>query len=313
MRAILDRSGGSRLLVLGWHNVEGSWCFPSPPGAGRRGLEQQLRALRRLATVVPLDAALRDLTEGRPLPPRAVVITFDDGYRDNLTLAAPLLQQLGLPATVFFVPGILSGQVNPWWERLGWAFTQATVDTVDWEGQHLALSSAGGRRRALDRVAEGLKHRDWRQREAAVDELVALLSPAGSYDPGELFLDWEGARGLVRAGVAIGSHSMVHAILSEEPAPAQRADLLESRRVLEAQLQLGVTLLAYPNGTRRDYDTATIAAAEAAGYTHAVTTQGGWNHRATPRYEVRRSMIRPELGLPALGLVARDLLREARR
>ncbi|MGH8886585.1 MAG: hypothetical protein ACRDYX_15695, partial [Egibacteraceae bacterium] len=55
---ILRWSGGSRLLVLGYHNVNGTWCFPSRPGAGRRGLERQLRALRRVARVVALDQAL---------------------------------------------------------------------------------------------------------------------------------------------------------------------------------------------------------------------------------------------------------------
>ena len=56
---------GSRLLVLGWHNVEPTWFFPAPPGAGRRGLAGQLAVLRRFANVVPLGTALQALTEGR--------------------------------------------------------------------------------------------------------------------------------------------------------------------------------------------------------------------------------------------------------
>lgn len=307
MKAPRDRLGGQRLLVLGFHNVDGSWCFPSQPGAGRKGLKRQLRMLRQLGQVVPLDAALRDLAEGRPLPARAVAITFDDGYRDTLTRAAPELRSLGLPATVFLIPGVLSRGVDPWWERLGWAFTRARAETLEWEDGRLSLRGAGERKRAFEEVSEWLKRRDRHQREEQIDRLVELLSPSGSYDPRELFLDWEEARELVDAGFTVGSHSMQHAILSEEFSEAQRTDLLESRRLLEDELQTPVSLLAYPNGTRGDYDPTTIAAAEAAGYTNAITTVSGWNRSSTPPYEIRRIVLRPELGLAGLGLVAREL------
>lgn len=309
LRAALDRSGGARLLVLGYHNVDGTWCFPSPPGAGRRGLERQLRTLRRVARVVALDQALRDLAEGRPLPPRAVAITFDDGYRDTLTVAAPMLAQLDLPATAFLVPGILSGQVNPWWERLGRAFMTGRADTIDFEGRRLGLRDAAARRRAFRWVADQLKRRDRQRREEATDRLVEALCPAGTYHPEELFCDWDSARGLMRAGMAIGSHSMYHAILSEESGEAQCADLLDSRKLLEAELDAPIDLFAYPNGAAADYDPTTIAAAGAAGYTHAVTTRDGWNRPSTPPYEIRRFVMYPERGVAGFAVLVRDLVR----
>jgi peptidoglycan/xylan/chitin deacetylase (PgdA/CDA1 family) len=272
-------------------------------------LAQQLWALRRLATVVPLDEALRDLAGGRPLPPRAVAITFDDGYRDTLTLAGPLLRALDLPATVFLVPGILSGEVTPWWERIAWAFARCSVKEIEWEGRRLALRRPALRRSVCDHVAQELKGRDRAQREQAVDALVELLAPEGSYHPEEMFLDWDGARALVREGFAIGSHSMRHAILSRESAQAQREDLSESRRVLQDELGVAVSLFCYPNGTQSDYDAVTIAGLAGAGYTHAVTTRAGWNRRSTPVYELRRTMMQPERGAPGLAVVARDLAR----
>lgn len=297
-----------RLLVLGWHNVEGSWCFPSRAGVGTRGMEQQLRALRRFANVVPLGAALRALGEGRPLPPRAVAITLDDGYRDTLTLAAPMLGRLGLPATVFLVPGILAGTVDPWWERLGWAFARGRADVLEWGDHRFSLKDTAARGRAFKVVAEQLKHRDYQQREKSMDELVELLAPQGTYRPEELFLDWDEALPLRRT-MEIGSHSMKHAILSEELPETQREDLRESRRHLETKLEVEVDLLAYPNGTARDYNSTTIAAAKDAGYTYAVTTEGGWNRPSTPPYEIRRWCVSPGRGLPGLGVIPRDLLR----
>src|SRR5687768_2534006 len=117
---------GGRLLILCWHNIEPTWSFPGTSAeAGRRGFERQVRFLRRWANVVPLRPALADLVEGRPLPPRAVALTFDDGYLDNYTVASPILRAAGLPATFFLVPGFLSGTAQAWWEDLGWAFAHA--------------------------------------------------------------------------------------------------------------------------------------------------------------------------------------------
>ncbi len=302
-----------RLLVLGWHNVDGTWCFPSAPGAGRRGLERQLRFLARASTVVPLDQALDALVAGRPLPPRAVAITFDDGYADNVTLAVPLLERLRLPATFFLVPGLLSGEVRAWWEVLGWGFGGTSRTALAWEGARYAVETAGQRRSAYERVAEQLKRRNREQREAAVTELLDRLAPVGTPRGPELFLDWTGARELVRRGFAVGSHSTYHAILSKEDEPAQQADLRESRRRLEDELQAPTPLLAYPNGTMRDYDAATIAATAQAGHRYAVTTVDGWNHPSVPPFEIRRSVIYPERGLLDLALTARQLLRPTPR
>lgn len=305
-------SCGPTLVVLGWHNVAGTWCFPAGPGAGPRGLERQFRVLQQVANVVPLGWALRTMSAGRPLPRRAVAITFDDGYRDNLTLAAPLLRKLGLPATCFLVPGILSREVAPWWERLAWAFATSARDSIVWQGERVPLGSGVASRNAVSsKLAGQLKRRDRGQRDAAVDELVELLSPPGEYRTEDHFLDWAGARKL-RETMEIGSHSMYHAILAEESAAAQRDDLVTSRRRLADELDEDIELLAYPNGGERDYDQDTVAAAREAGYAYAVTTRRGRNTAATAAYEVRRWVMSPGRGPLELAKIVRDVRRENR-
>jgi len=287
---------GGQLLVLGWHNVSGTWCFPSGDGRGARGMERQFRWLSRTATVVPLDQALQAVADGRPLPPCAVAITFDDGYADTLTLAVPLLQRWRLPATFFLVPGILSGTVEPWWEVMGWAFARTSRNELTWEQAQHPLTSPAQRRAAYDRVAESLKRRNTARRDLAVTELIELLKPTGSSPVRQLFHDWRGARDLVRAGFSIGSHSCHHAILSQETPEEQKRDLTESRTALKQELQVPIDVLAYPNGTELDFDSTTEQAAAAAGYAFAVTTLDGINRKLGQRHQVRRSVIYPERG-----------------
>jgi peptidoglycan/xylan/chitin deacetylase (PgdA/CDA1 family) len=303
-------AAGRTLMVLGWHNVEGSWCFPSAPGVGTGGLTRQLNLLRRVTNIVPLRSALQNLRAGRPLPPRALAVTFDDGYRDNLTIAGPLLRRLGVPATCFLVPGILSGEVVPWWERLGWAFTAARAPRLEWEGRIRPLTGEGNRP-AFKEVSALLKRRDRAAREASVDVLVGLLDPAGDYRPRDQFLDWAGARALGEF-MELGSHTMWHCIMSEETGRAQKDDLAESRAQLSERLGGEFDVLAYPNGTRADYDAATLEGCAAAGYDFAVTTQGGMNDADTPRYEIRRWVINPERAEVDLAKIVRDLVKDGR-
>jgi peptidoglycan/xylan/chitin deacetylase (PgdA/CDA1 family) len=292
-----------RLLVLAWHNVDPTWCFPAPGGAGARGLERQLAFLARRCNVVPLAEGLRALDQADPLPPRAVALTFDDGYRDQLELAAPMLARLGLPATFFLVPGLLDGTARPWWELLAWTFTRSTRDSVVWEGRTLGLRDDGQRRRSLAIVLEGLKRRDQAARDAALDELSERCAADGKLEEHASFLDWDGARRLARRGFTVASHSLHHAILAEESTAVQERDLTLSRRRLEEELEVPVNLLAYPNGRRPDYSQATVAAARGAGYSHALTTLEGWNQPTTAPYEIRRFVQQPERGVPGLAIV----------
>ncbi|HEX2159031.1 MAG TPA: GNAT family N-acetyltransferase [Actinomycetes bacterium] len=288
------------LLIVAWHNVDPTWNYPAAPGAGAAGFEHQLRRLQRLGTIVPLATALRQLTTGQPLPPRAIALTFDDGYRDNLEVGAPVLERLGLPATFFLVPGILDGRISPWWETVAWAVQASGKASVEWEGRTLPLGGRA-RRRALELVTERLKTLDQAARGRAVAELVERLEPDGSPDHRRLFLDWDGARELLRRGFEIGGHSMDHAILARESPAAQLEDLVESRRRLEAELDAPIDLLAYPNGSRADYDAATVDAARRAGYSHGLTARSGWNSRATPLFEIQRVVLEPQRGFADIG------------
>jgi peptidoglycan/xylan/chitin deacetylase (PgdA/CDA1 family) len=291
------------LLILGWHNVEGTWCFPSEPGRGLRGLAAQLRWVRRLGNVVDLGQALATIADGRTLPPRSIALTFDDGYRDNLTMAAPLLRELELPATFFLVPGVLSGLTAPWWEALAYAFASTRQSSLQWGDEAWSLVGTDGRI-AYDRLSSRLKRLDRPSRDAAVAEIIEALEPEGSLDMGQLFLDWEGARQLVGAGVAIGSHSRDHAILANEAPEGQRANLTEARRELETELGIPIDLLAYPNGTADDFDAVTEEAAREAGYRCGVTTIPGWNSATTGPYRLRRYVLYPERGPRAFKPVA---------
>jgi peptidoglycan/xylan/chitin deacetylase (PgdA/CDA1 family) len=273
-------------------------------------MEAQLRMLRRLFRVMPLEDAVERLVSGRPLPSRAAAITFDDGYRDNLTAAVPMLERLGLPATFFLVPGLLSNESVPWWEVISWALRKAAAPQVRWDDDEWSLGSDAERTQAIDAVQRKLKRLSAADRDATVADLTAQVEPVGSAPSAqEMFLDWDESADLLRRGFPIGSHTCGHAILSGETVAEQHRDLADSRRQLAEHFSVGVDLLAYPNGTPLDYDEHTLDAARSAGYSAALTTVEGFNRATTPPLELKRIVMYPERGLPELAVNLRYALR----
>jgi len=297
----------SRLLVLGWHNVTATPGFPAPEGASERGFEKQMRALARTANVLALEDALARLYAGERLPSRAVVITFDDGYRDNLAVAVPVLERLGLPATFFLVPRLLAGEIDAWWETLGWAIGCAGERSLQWDGQAFALETSAARAQCYSQLARAMKRLDHDAREHAMGTIVEALSPQEPMP--ELFMGWEGARELVRRGFSVQSHTRSHFVLSREPAERQLEELAQARSQLESQLGIAISTVAYPYGGPAEYDAESVAAAQQAGYRWALTTREGFTTAQTPPLEVRRCVVYPERGIVDLLAQLRYLLR----
>lgn len=298
------------LLVLGWHNITPTWAFSGTPRSLDR-FDRQLRWLRRWTNVLPLGQALSHLAAGRSLPRRAVALTFDDGYLDNVTVGIERLRAHGLPATFFLVPDFLSATAAAWWEDLAWVFATTTHDCVTWQGNRLSLTSPAESNASRVAVETSVKTMDMGTRRAAVDDLVATLAN-GRVPPRveSLFMGWDQARRVLAAGFDIGSHTSTHAILSREGSCELARQLIDSRSCLEAELDRPIELLAYPNGQPADIDAATIEQAGAAGYSHAITTRAGLVQTSDSVYDVRRLVIGPETNVRSVLL---DVARTARR
>jgi peptidoglycan/xylan/chitin deacetylase (PgdA/CDA1 family) len=291
---------GARLTVFGWHNVEPTWCFPNRR-SGIRGLERQLRRLRAVANVVPLGASLEALKAGEPLPPRAVALCWDDGYRDNLDLAVPLLEKLGLPGTFFLVPSLLSGERCAWWEIAGWAFATSTKESGTWQGLSLTTRGAEGRK-SYEHASDRLRGMTAATRQDALEDLVDRLAPEGAPGDERLFLDWAGAREMVARGFEVGSHTMSHLNLATESAQDQVADLAQSRAILQSELGQEVRMVAYPFGQADAVSETTQEATVEAGYSYGLTTRSGSNSCTTNPTGAHRVMLDPAQGFLATAL-----------
>ena len=283
-------SGEPRLWVLMYHRI-------LPAHDPRHALEepgmivtpdtfrQQLRTLKELFEILPLAEWIARRDAGQPLPARACAITFDDGWLDNYEHAFPILQQEGVPATLFAVADMIGTNRQFWPNRLARVLATATADTrLPWL-QPFGYSGNG----TPDR--ESVAHLIHQCKQMRDDELHTLLDAAES-DLGLLpentpaLVSWQQLREMQQAGVFdVGSHTRNHfRLLTSLPEAIAADEIIASKTRLEAELGRPVTSFCYPNG-----DVSPVAQALVQQqYRAAVTTRRGINSAATPVHGLLR-------------------------
>jgi peptidoglycan/xylan/chitin deacetylase (PgdA/CDA1 family) len=221
-----------------------------------------LRFFRRHYSVVGLHDVLASIDGGPPLPPCAMLITFDDGWRDNVTHAWPILRREGLPAVVFIASDAVTDPSPDWWQdtllrglRQGHASYQDLWQAVAGDDPQPDVASSDRLARLLLRY--GVLDRVTRQRILAALVPARRNSQRDMIEPAQL-------SPISADGLAVGSHGASHLPLSLLPDPA--SDLRRSRQALAATLgetYVGARAMSFPHGR---YDRRSVAAAVAAGF-----------------------------------------------
>jgi peptidoglycan/xylan/chitin deacetylase (PgdA/CDA1 family) len=275
-----------RLSILNFHRVlaEPDPVIPDVPDAPQ--FEALLYRVRDWFEPLPLSEALPRLWSDT-LPPRAICVTFDDGYADNLTIAWPILRRLGIPATVFVASGFLDGGIM-WNDRVIEAVRRCRGEYLDLTDLGLGVQPLGDlaqRTQALDALLAALKYRPSGEREALAREIGARHAP----DLASPMLTRTQLKQLRSEGAEIGGHTVNHPILARVPDREARDEMGTDKEELEGLLGQRIGFFAYPNG-RAGKDFAPIHAqmARALGYQAAVTTDPGVSTAATDRFRLRR-------------------------
>lgn len=250
--------------------------------------ERQVQHLARHYAVLPVEE-LADRMRAGAVPRNAAAITFDDGYRDTLTHAAPILAGYGLPATVFLATGFIGATEVPWYDRLGAAFKLSPRSSVIApSGEDLTLETVEDRVRALAQTQTYLKTLPEEQFRRAFARLLEGLGSTERQSAKNAMLSWDDVHALRGLGFRIGAHTVTHPILSRITAERVRAEVLGSREMIQGACGAPPRAFAYPNGRPADYTSAVVDVVREAGFSCAVTTRFGLNTERTSPWELRR-------------------------
>ncbi|WP_068070766.1 polysaccharide deacetylase family protein [Novosphingobium lentum] len=260
-------------VILMYHRIAAPAFDPWGLCVAPDRFADQMAAIKARRTVMAMDDLVDALAQGT-VPPRATAITFDDGYADNATLAKPVLERLGLPATVFLTTGNVETGAPFWWDELA-TLVLGSSDAADveltvaglrlsaqWSAQWSARGSAHGsahgsaepamppdvaqwrvgarhpseRQRAYERLWTQLQELDPDQRVAAMDALRGRLAPADRAGPPPN--DGPMTASMVHDAVSplfrFGAHAMHHTPLTALPPEQRRAEVEGSRAAVSA-------------------------------------------------------------------------------
>ena len=282
-------------LILGYHRISNLEADFYEVGVSPEKFAEQMEALRQYARPISLSKLVWSLKHNNALPPKAVAITFDDGYADNLYVAKPILEKYDIPATVFVCTGY-AGQVF-WWDEL----IRIAASPQTKSG---ALCFEVGRMQFVWDRPQGRHVSDAdvrREFHRTLYHFLLTLDAEDQYNAMNILRKWSGissseiaARALTHDElvqiaddglIEIGAHTQHHLMLPGLPLGRQKEEIISSKQELETLLGKSVDGFAYPNGRATD-DTKRIV--REAGFGFACTSLHDVVRSASDLYELTR-------------------------
>jgi peptidoglycan/xylan/chitin deacetylase (PgdA/CDA1 family) len=292
-----------KVTILMLHGVaaahpESKWS-PLWPRITPATLDRVLSQLGRYYNFVSLDDAVAMLAGDQPSRDNSIVITFDDGYRNNVTEALPILRKYDIPATFFVATGFVETGRSYWIDRLDFALQAAPESARYIEIEEFNFDLRNRNRAELQedyrklRLMVKMGCNDDRKMLSIFDFIASSLESAAGKsidavlddDPFVAVASWRELREARSAGVTIGSHSVNHYRLDSVELPVADLELTQSKSDIEERLGEDCTFFCYPNGS---FNEAVVERTRNAGYKAAVTTQNGLNSAGENLYTLKR-------------------------
>jgi len=289
-------SSRKRFRILTYHRLS-SVLYPGAAAA----LDRQCAFLRSQFHPLPLSEIARSLNTGAALPPGALAVTVDDGYRDFLVDGFPIFRKWRIPVTVFLMTDFVDRKLWPWWNQVAYAAQHGRARRVRLsltpkrDEQQLPLETEVQRQSAADAICALVKKLPNRGRLAFLDRLAELfeLEMPRQAPPEHAPLTWDDARRLAADGVEFGAHTKTHPILPRvEDEELIVDEIAGSKARVEQELGRPAIHFCYPNG---DYNSEGVDVVARCGFQSAVTVDAGLNTRRADRYLLKRLPVALDL------------------
>ena len=262
----------SQVGILLYHRVcpsKDNWAVkPLSP----LSFERQMEYFRRNYEILSLDRLVQYIKQGRPLPEKAVVITFDDGYRDNYLYAYPTLMKHGIPATIFITTGHIGSSRLFWFDEVNYLVQLSPLNQLELDelGSY-HIETELDRFRTSSLIARRLQELPDERKRGLIEKLINTCQVDIPDNLGEdLFLSWDEVREMSEDGISFGAHTVNHPVLTNLPLEGARWEIMQSKKDIEEKLGKEVTAFAYPFGP---FNAEIAALVEESGFASAVTTE----------------------------------------
>jgi peptidoglycan/xylan/chitin deacetylase (PgdA/CDA1 family) len=286
------------VLVLNYHRIGDGSYSPfdrSLWSCTREDLDGQLAFLRKHFEVIAPPDLAGVLSRNRG---RYVLLTFDDGYRDNYVSAYPVLRAHGVTATFFLATGFLDAPRIAPWDEIAWMVnrtTRAGLPAGGWLDAPVSFDEAG-RERTITKLRSVHRSLTGHRAEPFL-EFVGQATGAGRCPrerARDMWMTWDMVREMRRGGMHLGGHTVNHPVLARLTYGQQEAEISGCLRRIEAETGERMRWFSFPVGLRDAFNSDTHRCLHAHGIEMAFSFYGGYcGFRGCDPYDVPRASVGP--------------------
>lgn len=262
-----------------------------------KSFRKQMQYLSQRCNPISLNYFISCATRGLKLPPKSIIVTLDDGYKDSYTNAYPILQQYKIPATIFLTTDPIDCRDTFWWEKLGEAINRTSEKVLEINIDRLRkfdLSRTVKKIEAVRMVFSLLNQVREIRKKPTLHHLFEKLK----IDENELkmnsTLSWEEIREMGRKGIEFGAHTLTHPILTKTSPEQAEKEIIKSKLKIEEKIGKAVNSFSYPQGDPSTYNESLKKFLKNSGFSCACTTIQGVNNIGSDLYELKRIYIDPQ-------------------
>jgi len=256
-----------------------------------KDFNDQIRYLSKRYKIIPLEELVLSIRERNEIPQNSLVITFDDGYRDNYLNAYPILKKYGAHATFFITSGCIDNKQILWTHKILYMLSTTNEKTVKIMNHQFNLGNDESRIKLADKIISLLKEIPQHQRDKLIEEISKNLK-IDKIDKMDIFLLWDDVRELDRFGFSIGSHTVTHPNLPNSDTKLAEYEIRESKLLIERMINRTIKLFSYPNGGAKSHFNEKIKSmVKKYGFIAAVTSIDGVIDKKADVYELRRKGV----------------------
>ncbi|MBF0168528.1 MAG: polysaccharide deacetylase family protein [Alphaproteobacteria bacterium] len=308
-------------IVLMYHRVADLDTDPQCLSVTPKQFEEHMRIINEIGTPISLCDLAENMETGL-LPERSIVVTFDDGYEDNLAFAKPILERHSVPATVFMTAGMIGSRQEFWWDELErilllpGKLPEMFSITINDQETKIDLGDC-----ALLTEDMWLIHKTWTVLHEGdptprhrlyrfIHRLMYMVGNSATRGSILNFLrNWSGATSdgrithramseamlvdIAKSGlIHVGAHTMTHPVLSQLDHAEQMSEILGSKNCLQEILGDVIRSFAYPYGGSDSFNQETLGILQSAGFQLAVATTPGAVRSAHQLFAIPRLCVR---------------------